>query len=82
MGNDSLPDQQRAWVNIGRGTPAQALVLKSDWPVPKNLRPGEVLVKVHAAALNPVWVSFGTHYSVLSHSNTGDTSYSSICRMS
>jgi len=50
----SLPTTQRAWINIGRGTPAEALVLKEDWPVSSNLSDGDVLVKVQAAALNPV----------------------------
>jgi len=49
-----IPDTQRAWINVRRGIPAEALVDKKDWPVPKKLAPGEVLVKVHAAALNPV----------------------------
>ncbi|KAJ3503222.1 hypothetical protein NLJ89_g8531 [Agrocybe chaxingu] len=52
------PDIQRAWVNVRRGTPAEALVLKSDWPVSKKLAPGEVLLKVHAAALNPIGYKF------------------------
>lgn len=39
---------------ITKGAPAKALALKSDWPVPKKLEAGEVLIKVQAAALNPV----------------------------
>ncbi|KAF9566242.1 NAD(P)-binding protein [Agrocybe pediades] len=49
-----IPDTQRAWVNVTRGTPPQALLFKDDWPVPKKLAPGEVLVQIQAAALNPV----------------------------
>lgn len=49
-----IPDVQRAWVVIRRGKPNQALEFKNDWPVPKDLQPGEVLVKVQAAALNPM----------------------------
>ncbi|KAF8162897.1 hypothetical protein B0H34DRAFT_299328 [Crassisporium funariophilum] len=56
--SDNIPDVQKAWINVGRGSPAQALVLKSDWPVPKQLGVGEVLVKVQAAALNPVGWKF------------------------
>ncbi|KAF8968381.1 hypothetical protein BDZ97DRAFT_1916217 [Flammula alnicola] len=54
MSDTIIPDVQRAWVNVRRGAPAQALTLKQDWPVPKNLAPREVLLKVQAAALNPV----------------------------
>ena len=50
----AIPDVQSAWVNVARGTPDKALAFKEDWPVSKNLSDGEVLVKVHAAALNPV----------------------------
>ncbi|KAF9533497.1 hypothetical protein CPB83DRAFT_873547 [Crepidotus variabilis] len=50
---DSIPNQQHAWVNLRRGEPAEALEYRADWPVSKNLEPGEALVKVHAAALNP-----------------------------
>ncbi|KAF8162896.1 hypothetical protein B0H34DRAFT_835459 [Crassisporium funariophilum] len=53
-GNPGIPDVQRAWTVIQRGTPATALTLKDDWPVPKQLKEGEVLVKVQAAALNPI----------------------------
>lgn len=52
----SLPKTQRAWVVEGRGTPQDALAYKTDRPLPK-LRGNEVLVKVQAAALNPVYVS-------------------------
>lgn len=78
---DNPPDQQRAWVNIGRGTPAKALVLRSDWPVSKKLRPGEVLVKVHAAALNPVQVP-SSYCSALIYLYAVDTSFTSTCQIS
>ncbi|KAF8644811.1 hypothetical protein AX16_008268 [Volvariella volvacea WC 439] len=45
---------QRAWIIVRQGTPAQALTLKQDHPVPSKLEAGEVLVRVQAAALNPV----------------------------
>ncbi|KAF8162895.1 hypothetical protein B0H34DRAFT_299067 [Crassisporium funariophilum] len=50
---DTLPDEQCAWVVQHQGPPRKALCLKTDWPVPKTLVKGEVLVKVQAAALNP-----------------------------
>ncbi|KAG6844721.1 hypothetical protein H0H87_004341 [Tephrocybe sp. NHM501043] len=49
-----LPKTQRAWIVERRGVPAKALTLRSDWPVPSILKPGDVLVRVQAAALNPV----------------------------
>ena len=48
-----IPDKQTAWVVVRQGFPSKALSLKADWPVPKKLASGEVLVKIHAAALNP-----------------------------
>lgn len=48
------PDIQRAWTIVRRGRPAYALKLKTDWPVPKKLEKGEVLVRIQAGALNPV----------------------------
>jgi len=50
----AIPGTQRAWIIERRGTPANALKLRSDWEVPNKLEQGEVLVKVQAAALNPV----------------------------
>ncbi|TRM64734.1 hypothetical protein BD626DRAFT_567608 [Schizophyllum amplum] len=51
--SSSIPATQRAWIIERRGTPDQVLRLHDDWPVPKP-QPGEVLVRVEAAALNPV----------------------------
>ncbi|KII89280.1 hypothetical protein PLICRDRAFT_139690 [Plicaturopsis crispa FD-325 SS-3] len=45
---------QKAWLVVRRGKPAQAVELNTDVDVPSKLDPGEVLVKVQAAALNPV----------------------------
>lgn len=45
----------RAWVCRQPGIPSDALALESAWPVPA-LKEGEVLVKVHSAALN--WGSY------------------------
>lgn len=50
----NIPDVQNAWVVVKQGKPRDALELKTDWPVPKKLDEGEVLVKVQASALNPV----------------------------
>ncbi|KIP01277.1 hypothetical protein PHLGIDRAFT_38344, partial [Phlebiopsis gigantea 11061_1 CR5-6] len=49
-----IPDTQRAWLVVRRGKPADALQLSETWPVPKQLGKGEVLVRVQAAAFNPV----------------------------
>jgi NADPH:quinone reductase-like Zn-dependent oxidoreductase len=48
-----LPETQKAWIAVRRGSPRSALELRTDWPVPTKLEQGEVLVKVKAAALNP-----------------------------
>ena len=52
--DDATPTVQRAWTVVRRGKPADALVLRSDWPVPQKLEKDEVLIKVQAGALNPV----------------------------
>jgi len=49
-----IPTKQRAWVVTKRGSPKDAVVLKEDYPVDSKLKKGEVLVKIHAAALNPI----------------------------
>ncbi|OSD03381.1 NAD-P-binding protein [Trametes coccinea BRFM310] len=51
---NKLPKTQRSWRITGKGEPAKVLKLASDTPVPAKLKKGEVLVKVQAAALNPV----------------------------
>ncbi|KAK0470520.1 hypothetical protein IW261DRAFT_1553740 [Armillaria novae-zelandiae] len=48
------PQIQQAWIIDRRGEPKDALSFRTDWPVPSKLAKGEVLVKVQAAALNPV----------------------------
>ncbi|KAH7882516.1 NAD(P)-binding protein [Phlebopus sp. FC_14] len=50
---ESIPTTQRAWIVVKQGKPHEALDFKSDFPVPKS-KPGHVLVRVRAAALNPV----------------------------
>ena len=52
--DDATPTVQRAWTVVRRGKPADALILRSDWPVPQKLEKDEVLIKVQAGALNPV----------------------------
>jgi hypothetical protein len=58
-----LPSTQTAWCHLRRGTPAEALELVHDAPVPglDGLKDDEVLVKVHAAALNPVYAQACPH---------------------
>jgi hypothetical protein len=50
----ATPATQRAWIVERRGRPADALKFRSDWEVPTKLKQGEVLLKIQAAALNPV----------------------------
>jgi len=67
MSSDSaIPTTQKAWMVVKRGKPRDALVLKTDVPVPKP-KQGEVLVRVRAAALNPMCAppSFTPSFSVL-----------------
>ena len=49
-----IPDTQKAWLVVRKGKPADALQLSETWPVPKKMGKGEVLVRVQAAAYNPV----------------------------
>ncbi|KAG9100106.1 hypothetical protein FRC07_010448, partial [Ceratobasidium sp. 392] len=48
----SIPDTQKGWRVVRQGVPSKALELQT-FPVPK-IKEGEVLVKIEAAALNPV----------------------------
>lgn len=50
----SIPTTQKTWVVARQGKPSKALVFDEHATVPSQLKPGEVLVKVKAAALNPV----------------------------
>ncbi|EPS99554.1 NAD-binding protein [Fomitopsis schrenkii] len=45
---------QEAWRVLGRGDPWSVLSLDSNIPVPSQLFEGEVLVRIQAAALNPI----------------------------
>lgn len=49
------PNEQSAWIVVRQGFPAKAVEFKTDWPVPKKLEQGEVLVRIQAAALNPAY---------------------------
>jgi NADPH:quinone reductase-like Zn-dependent oxidoreductase len=52
-----IPKTQRAWRVLRRGHPSKALEFAQNAPVRTDLADGEVLVKVGAAALNPVCVN-------------------------
>jgi NADPH:quinone reductase-like Zn-dependent oxidoreductase len=54
MASTQIPSTQKAWRVVRRGSPADAVILEADVPVPSDIKEGEVLVKVEAAALNPV----------------------------
>ncbi|EIN07538.1 NAD(P)-binding protein [Punctularia strigosozonata HHB-11173 SS5] len=51
-----LPQTQKAWRVVRRGAPQEALEFNQAAPVPSpsDLKPGEIILKVQAAALNPV----------------------------
>jgi NADPH:quinone reductase-like Zn-dependent oxidoreductase len=52
--NIIIPKIQRSWRVVRQGNPSKALQYVHDAPVRTDLNDGEVLVKVGAAALNPV----------------------------
>ncbi|THH14714.1 hypothetical protein EW146_g5661 [Bondarzewia mesenterica] len=54
MTSTQIPTSQKAWRIVARGPPSTALKLDKELPVPTKFREGEVLIKVQAAALNPV----------------------------
>ena len=54
MENTKIPTTQRAWRSVRRGVPSKSLELQDNVPVASDLQDGEVLVKIEAAALNPV----------------------------
>ncbi|KAJ8520989.1 hypothetical protein ONZ45_g2240 [Pleurotus djamor] len=49
-----IPKTQKAWIQVARGRPREALKLQTDWPVPVVVKKDHVLVKIQAAGLNPV----------------------------
>lgn len=58
MATNDIPKTQRAWLVTKNGEPRDALALKTDYPVPKQVRSGNILVKVSHAALNPADLNF------------------------
>ncbi|KAF7972645.1 hypothetical protein HWV62_17312 [Athelia sp. TMB] len=50
----SIPTAQKTWKVVRQGKPSKALEFDEHSAVPSELKRGEVLVKVQAAALNPV----------------------------
>ncbi|KAJ8483177.1 hypothetical protein ONZ45_g14693 [Pleurotus djamor] len=49
-----IPKTQKAWIQVARGRPREALKLQTDWLVPVVVKKDHVLVKIQAAGLNPV----------------------------
>ncbi|KAF7972651.1 hypothetical protein HWV62_17324 [Athelia sp. TMB] len=50
----SIPIVQKSWKIVRKGKPSAALFFDKKAAVPSQLKPGEVLIQVKAAALNPV----------------------------
>ncbi|KAF6764758.1 quinone oxidoreductase [Ephemerocybe angulata] len=51
----AIPDTQKAWISVKKAfPPSNSLELRKDWPVNKRLKSGEIIVKIHAAGMNPV----------------------------
>ncbi|EIM82590.1 NAD-P-binding protein [Stereum hirsutum FP-91666 SS1] len=55
MASTDIPATQRSYRATGKGEPRKAIQLVKDFPVTTALKEGEVLVKVQAAALNPLF---------------------------
>lgn len=53
-----VPTTQKAWLVTRNGEPNEALTLKTDYPVPSQVKSGNILVKVDYAALNPADLNF------------------------
>ena len=68
-----IPATQKAWVVVRRGKPERALELKKDAPVSTKLENGEVLVRVQAAALNPMYVPHRPNSSIVTSVSTVET---------
>lgn len=58
MAADDIPRAQKAWLVTKNGEPKDALTLKTDCPVPRQVKSGNVLVRVDYAALNPADLNF------------------------
>lgn len=53
-----IPRTQKAWLVTRNGEPKDALTLKTGYPVPSQVKSGNILVKVDYAALNPADLNF------------------------
>lgn len=58
MADTAIPKTMRAWTVAKNGGPSDALLLKTDAPVPSPVKSGNVLLKVTHAALNPADLNF------------------------
>ncbi|KAH7108462.1 hypothetical protein BKA62DRAFT_682267 [Auriculariales sp. MPI-PUGE-AT-0066] len=54
----TIPSSQLLWCVVRRGTPAKALEVDGNAAIPSDLSEDQVLVKVDAAALNPLGFKF------------------------
>lgn len=54
MSSEKVPTVQSVWRVMRRGHPSKVLQLVHDAPVGADIKDNEVLVRVEAAALNPV----------------------------
>lgn len=54
----TIPKTMRAWTVAKNGTPSEALVLKTDAPVPSPIKSANILIKVTHTALNPADLNF------------------------
>lgn len=61
-----IPNVMVAAQQIGYGHAKDVLILKSDVPVPKSLKPSEVLVKNHAVSINAIdWKLLNGNMSII-----------------
>lgn len=58
MADTTIPKTMRAWTVAKNGAPGDALLLKSDAPVPSPIKSANILVKVTHSALNPADLNF------------------------
>lgn len=58
MAAGDIPTTMKAWLVTKNGEPKDALTLNADYPVPKQVKGGNILVKVTHAALNPADLNF------------------------
>lgn len=58
MATEELPTTQKVWLVTKNGEPKDALCLKADYPVPRQVKSGNILVRVDYGALNPADLNF------------------------